>query len=207
MNPIEQAFHAAKAICGPVCKLANEWRDTLLYTGIAVGLGFALVHGGGRASANMAQNIVLQRELIRALMWNFGKFKKIAGYDPVPVDRAKNSLAALFVVASVGMVGEMPPLSTHVHTFGLTVQVVAGTLTGLGLYGRGSGVRDIPALYFHDQTGMWDWPRKQGGGTTQTQKLKNAFGKFGRTLAGYVPVPRPAYSPSPVASRSSAEVG
>ena len=191
MKPIQTAFKAAQElICkNPVFRLANEWRDSIFYTMLAAGAGELLSSGHAIAVLPLILGSASLREVARSLTWHYFPPKRLVGDKSAVVDHVKNASAAYTVANSVAAVGFVQPTLLLFGAAGYAV-----------LRSKGAGLRDIPALYFNKKTGMWDWPRKQGGGgQTQTQKLKDAVSGFGKSLA--IGAPRPAPVSALAASR------
>jgi hypothetical protein len=65
----------------PAVKLANEWRDTLFYSGILLGL--VLENTGSNFIANSPQLLfsALVREGLRSDAWDRTKQTRLAGYN------------------------------------------------------------------------------------------------------------------------------
>ncbi len=187
MKPIINQFRAAG-------RLINEWRDTLLYTG----LGALAVNNVVNDAGVSLRNVMLAasaRELIRGVSWSNSMNKQIAGLSNKQSNRRVNHYTSLFMSTTI-VLGEsfLPPspvpFSMHAAA-GLWALFLAG-----GIKAFDGKLKDMPRYYFDKDIGMWDWPRKRGGdgGTTQTQKMLDGFrdmgSAIGRTLA-----PKPAFAP------------
>ena len=202
MKHIEDRFRLAAQWLAerPLVRLANEWRDTLFYTAFAVGLGLAVINGKGNL-AIFSLTAPMEREILRSVFWGFRPEYRTAGYSATPVDPRKNCNAAavvggfcLFIEVALFDTFNGTSLGDAMVALMGVMQSAIGTLGLRRLNGR---LQDIPNLYLNKKTGMWDWPRKRGGGgTTQTQKLKDGFMNLGRKLVAALPMPRPAQNPA-----------
>jgi hypothetical protein len=193
MKPIINQFRAAH-------RLANEWRDTLFYGGLAIAATEAAMIGNIE-HLNTIGFTAANRELLRSVSWmkdGVTGQHQYAGFSQKPINWGRNSISAGIMMLSIFCVNDNllkydPSLFNRVYQ--LPFILYAAFMLKNRVDGR---VREIPKYYFDPQIGMWDWPRKNGGGgTTQTQKLVDGFKQIGRNLAGLIPKPpRPAYATS-----------
>lgn len=167
-------------------KLVNEWRDTLS----AAALGTAVCTG--LVSPDATIPILLVRESSRALSWLLdrspiyvGSKKPVNNYQ---MTAASNTAGFLGVLAHGMLTGNMAFVALG----------AGGVPVALALAG---GPRAVCAAY---RDVMWDYPRKKDdGGTTQTQKLKDGSKELIQDLVDQV-APAPTPVPVPVRSRATA---
>jgi len=194
MKPIQQAFKLAQATA---C-LANEWRDTIGYALLtAYEVHQALSGGGSILALGDFLGFVGLREGPRFVAWVMPQRQlRVEGRRAKPVDRYGNCYASAFVASGAFF------LDSALNYSGSTSAICENILrvlavSSLGALVYGKNPKDIPSQYFHEASGMWDWPRKnKDGGITQTQKLIDGFADLGRKLSGLLPSP-----PAPVGGR------
>ncbi len=185
-KPKNTAFKiAAELLCLP-----NKYRDTLGSLALTAYVGVKTLHGDFGAISSDLFGVWGTRELMRSASWREPSPIVAGGIDK-PVDHEKNEYAAGFVSfvlilgCSFGDVLVNPSSAGWSGAAAGLVAVAGATVSCSLLHEKGSGLRDIPKLYFDKQTGMWDWPSRQGGGgLTETKRLWNkAVSAFGQSLA------------------------
>ena len=182
MKPIQKAF---KLVSATVC-LANEWRDTILFTATILFGEFLALKVDPVIGTGVALFLMGCREAARTLEEGYVKPRqlRVVGDVSSPVDHRKNAAASLLVATSLILAAVVLSYgSDKTNKLDLLAATVLGVI-GLRiayplLSARGGRLRDIPNLYFDKETGMWDSPRKNKNkkGPPQTQKVKDAFKK------------------------------
>jgi hypothetical protein len=172
-KPIIREFCAA-------ARLANEWRDTISYTLLT-----------GVAIADLIQNrqvnpevfgVVGMRELVRSVTWFYANEQRFVDDKSAPINNVKFALAA-FVGETSGVLLDnlYRSFQQEPHIIGIAWDLFAMTV---GMLVAG-GPRGVLKAYTDI---MWDYPRKKGGGgTTQTQKLKDGFSKWAAGFGNRAP--------------------
>jgi hypothetical protein len=158
--------------------LANEWRDTLSYTALAVG-GIELIQYNKNLAAAPLM-IASLREASRATLWRCSNEKRLVDdRSPVIDKRVLVSAATATGFSLVTMANLASPTQGLLN--GPLVDFVNMAIASMCLLVAG-GPRG--ALESYTKV-MWDYPRKKGGGgTTQTQRLKDGFSKLAGQIAG-----------------------
>ena len=179
-NPLIAQFRAAG-------RLINEWRDTLSYG--ALGAATA----AGWISLDHALIASSLRETHRAMGWLLSKTPIHVGSKPrvsnARLGNAANVVVFLTIVGNLLWSGDVVSvaLSGGVAAIGATPLVLSG------------GPKAVLAAY---REVMWDYPRKKDdGGMTQTQKLKDGGKELLQELVDQV-TPAPTPVPVPVRMRS-----
>jgi hypothetical protein len=162
-----------------VGRLVNEWRDTLSYGVLTIATVWDLAHGGKTADY---LHVAVTREVVRGLCWSFSKEQLPVGGFNDPIDNQKFSRSAFAGFWVLGSVQDILNNGYPAATMGFILSTLCVSSAG--------GLQEVGASY----NTMWDWPRKKnGGGTTQTQKLKdgirNLAGTIGKKIGGLTPQP------------------
>ncbi|MDR3450473.1 MAG: hypothetical protein P4M15_12150 [Alphaproteobacteria bacterium] len=187
MKPIVEQFRAAG-------RLVNEWRDTISYGLLTAYAADQAVFQGHPDWVLKFFAIVMARETLRGACWRFASPPVLAGAPNSRFNPDKNYWGSLIIAGLFGTAFDLGLICFPQSGFGIGPLIFNnwGGLAGLpfAAYGtwscfkdlqpRGLGIGDIFNLYFNKETGMWDWPRKRGngGGTTQTEKMKEAVAGF-----------------------------
>ena len=192
MNPIQKAFKlASAAIC-----LGNEWRDTILFTATILFGEFLALQVDPVMGTGVALALMGSREAARTVEESYVKPRqlRVVGDVSFPVDHRKNAAASLLVASSL-------LLAACVLSYGSDKtnkpDLLAGTVIGVislrsaysSLSARGGRLRDLRDIYFNQETGLWDSPRRKNNNKKdppQTQKIKDtvkkAFSALGKRL-------------------------
>jgi hypothetical protein len=176
-------------------KLINEHRDTLFYMGLTVAAGVGFLQTGA-IDDNILKASVL-RECLRGISWLCWKEPLLAGASSKPMNNWRLSQASLAVANGLLIFQALTNAAASHSSFSYLINnslnisgdMAIGTLATM----FAGGPRGIIKAYRY----MWDYPRKKGGGgTTQTQRVKDAFSNLGRDivrgLAGLTRQPVPA---------------
>ena len=163
-KPIHQQFIAAGAA---MFKRANEWRDTLYYTGVAVGTAAAAVYGAPDAAV-LPGTAIFMREMMRSSVWvNLSTDAMTRTRGAL---KPRNFMQLGYNSLAVGGAALGQVIATVEPTRASALEVGAAFLAA-GVYvaqAHGSGLRDVVASY---REVMWDHPRKRGGTTPRPSTL------------------------------------
>ncbi|MGB4101846.1 MAG: hypothetical protein WBK91_08085 [Alphaproteobacteria bacterium] len=178
-NPIITQFRAAG-------KLINEWRDTL---SLGV-LGAAI--SAGVVNPDIAVSIFVGREACRAMSWRHHKEPLYVGakthFDNLHLAHSANVVTLAALAGAATLNGDFAFAGAMLVPNAVSLMKVGGCRAVLDAYGKV----------------MWDYPRKKDdGGTTQTQKLKDGGKELLQQLVDQV-TPAPTPVPVPVRSHSTA---
>lgn len=180
-------------------RLINEWRDTLFYTGVATLAGMDIANGGDGIEEFL--RIGDLRELTRFASWMISSRRpdpRLVGDRTAPIDYNKFVFAS-FALAKSFQLLKFTHNSIKAGSFHPGLSEGFALLLGAYAFREAGGIQGIRDAYKI----MWDYPRKKdGGGTSQTQKFKEGFQKMGQRLIE-VMVPTPAPNPTRGMSKSA----
>lgn len=171
--PIVREFFAAG-------RLANEWRDTILYASLAA-LAVSELIQNKTVDVNLLNigkvdifQMASLREIGRMASWGMSAPQKLVGDHSAGIDCQRLKLSSAIGALGAYLLSEM----TKFHGVNEAHSAIPMTIVLMGA--SGILVSTSPANVWKAYKNiMWDWPRKNGGGgTTETQRLKDGFKKW-----------------------------
>jgi len=165
-------------------RLANEWRDSLLMTGL---VAYAAADPQMKTIV-FCIGTTITREVARILAWSHAPKEKVVGTAPLPCLSALHCAIAASItscIASSLHTGIMVAAAVDVPDRRIS-SVALIVLSGLNLgtaaalcFLLPNGWRSIKPAYGI----MWDWPRKRDGGGGETSKLSEGLSSWRALVA------------------------
>jgi hypothetical protein len=162
-------------------RLANEWRDTLFYSGIALVVLIAVMSGETIPWHYGVLLPTVGRECVRQWLWILSPPMQWAGTTARPANIFDLACATGFVILTLDgldmLFWDLPQYMAHQGSKPLGV--IVGMLSLCSFFGAFAfariGLQGVVRAYTET---MWDWPRRQDGGG-ETQKLVDAVKAWG----------------------------